>query len=117
MSGAHVPAATSVPLPSVDRLLGSPAFRALAQEFGLSQLTQALRQLLDQLRPAARAGTLLATELDALAMAAQLQIAAGDALLWVTRTAYLEDGAAVEYTQSYCRSDYYEFVAEMRKTP
>ena len=73
MSGAHVPAATSVPLPSVDRLLGSPAFRALAQEFGLSQLTQALRQLLDQLRPAARAGTLLATELDALALAAQLQ--------------------------------------------
>ncbi len=51
------------------------------------------------------------------AMAAQLQIAAGDALLWVTRTAYLEDGAAVEYTQSYCRSDYYDFVAEMRKTP
>ena len=73
MSGAQAPAAPSVPLPSVDRLLGSPAFRALAQEFGLSQVTQALRQLLDQLRPAARADTLLATELDALALAARLQ--------------------------------------------
>jgi GntR family transcriptional regulator len=51
------------------------------------------------------------------AMAAQLQIAPGDALLWVTRTAYLESGVAVEHTQSFCRSDYYDFVAEMRKTP
>ena len=51
------------------------------------------------------------------AMAEQLQIAAGDALLWVTRTARLESGVAVEYTQSWCRSDYYDFVADLRKTP
>ena len=50
-------------------------------------------------------------------MAAQLQLAPGAALLWVTRTAYLVSGAAVEYTQSYCRSDYYDFVAELRNTP
>jgi GntR family transcriptional regulator len=47
-------------------------------------------------------------------MAAQLGIAAGVALLWVSRTAYLPDGVAVEYTQSYCRSDYYDFVAELK---
>ncbi len=51
------------------------------------------------------------------AMAVQLQIAAGDALLWVTRTARLDSGAAVEHTQSWCRSDYYDFVADLRKTP
>lgn len=50
-------------------------------------------------------------------MAAQLQVVPGAALLWVTRTAYLANGAAVEHTQSYCRSDYYDFVAELRNTP
>lgn len=47
-------------------------------------------------------------------MAAQLGIANGTALLWVSRTAYLPDGVAVEHTQSYCRSDYYDFVAELK---
>jgi GntR family transcriptional regulator len=47
------------------------------------------------------------------AMAASLGIAIGAALLWVSRTAYLPDGVAVECTQSYCRSDYYDFVAEL----
>jgi GntR family transcriptional regulator len=48
------------------------------------------------------------------ALAAPLGIAIGAALLWVSRTAYLPDGVAVEHTQSYCRSDYYDFVAELR---
>lgn len=47
-------------------------------------------------------------------MAAPLGIAIGAALLWVSRTAYLPDGVAVEHTQSYCRSDYYDFVAELK---
>ena len=65
-------------LPSVDRLLASPAFQALAQEYGLSQATQGLRALLDQLRPAALAGALAATELEAGALAARVQQALAD---------------------------------------
>ena len=65
-------------LPSVDRLLASPAFQALAQEYGLSQATQGLRALLDQLRPAALAGALAAAELEAGALAARVQQALAD---------------------------------------
>ena len=39
----------------------------------------------------------------------------GAAMLHITRVSYLENGAAVELTHSYCRSDYYEFVAESRR--
>jgi GntR family transcriptional regulator len=42
-------------------------------------------------------------------------IAAGAAMLHITRVSYLDNGAAVELTHSYCRSDYYEFVAESRR--
>ncbi|HAT29459.1 MAG TPA: GntR family transcriptional regulator [Janthinobacterium sp.] len=42
-------------------------------------------------------------------------IKAGAAMLHITRVSYLENGAAVELTHSYCRSDYYEFVAESRR--
>jgi hypothetical protein len=35
--------------------------------------------------------------------------------LRITRIGYLETGQAVELTHSYCRSDYYDFVAEMRR--
>jgi len=38
-------------------------------------------------------------------------------LLFITRIAYLESGEAVELTHSYCRSDHYDFVAEMRRAP
>nr|WP_315480244.1 GntR family transcriptional regulator [uncultured Rhodoferax sp.] len=48
------------------------------------------------------------------AMAVPLGIAIGAALLWVSRTAYLPEGVAVEHTQSYCRSAYYDFVAELK---
>jgi GntR family transcriptional regulator len=39
----------------------------------------------------------------------------GAAMLYITRVGYLENGAAVELTHSYCRSDYYDFVAELRR--
>jgi GntR family transcriptional regulator len=37
------------------------------------------------------------------------------AVLHVTRVGYLESGARIELTHSYCRSEYYDFVAELRK--
>jgi GntR family transcriptional regulator len=43
-----------------------------------------------------------------------LQVSEGMALLQVTRTAFDATGLAVEFTQSYCRSDYYDFVAELK---
>ena len=42
-------------------------------------------------------------------------IEAGAAMLHITRVSYLDSGAAVELTHSYCRSDYYEYVAEVRR--
>lgn len=42
-------------------------------------------------------------------------VAPGAAMLHITRISYLEGGTAVELTQSWCRSDYYEFVAESRR--
>jgi len=39
----------------------------------------------------------------------------GSAMLYITRVSYLESGAAVELSHSYCRSDYYDFVAELRR--
>lgn len=48
-------------------------------------------------------------------LAEQLGVAVGQAVLFITRIGYLESGQAVELTHSYCRSDYYDFVAEMRR--
>ena len=42
-------------------------------------------------------------------------LAPGAAMLHITRVSYLDSGAAVELTHSFCRSDYYEFVAESRR--
>ena len=42
-------------------------------------------------------------------------LAPGAAMLHVTRVSYLESGMPVELTHSYCRNDYYEFVAESRR--
>lgn len=50
-------------------------------------------------------------------LAAQLRVAVGQAVLFITRVGYLDSGAAVELTHSYCRSDYYDFVAELRRDP
>ena len=44
-----------------------------------------------------------------------LGVAPGHALLFITRVGYLDNGAPVELTLSYCRSDYYGFVSEMRR--
>jgi GntR family transcriptional regulator len=48
-------------------------------------------------------------------LAAQLEVPEGQAVLFITRVAYLESGQAIELTHSYCRSDHYDFVAEMRR--
>jgi GntR family transcriptional regulator len=48
-------------------------------------------------------------------LASQLGVAEGKAVLFITRIGYLESGQAVELTHSYCRSDHYDFVAEMRR--
>jgi GntR family transcriptional regulator len=48
-------------------------------------------------------------------LARQLEVPEGQAVLFITRIAYLENGEAVELTHSYCRSDHYDFVAEMRR--
>ncbi len=39
----------------------------------------------------------------------------GRAVLFITRVGYLESGQPVELTHSYCRSDHYDFVAELRR--
>ncbi|MBS0313425.1 MAG: GntR family transcriptional regulator [Burkholderiales bacterium] len=44
-----------------------------------------------------------------------LAIPSGTAVLFITRIGYVASGKAVELTHSYCRSDYYDFVAEMRR--
>ncbi|OYU42845.1 MAG: GntR family transcriptional regulator [Burkholderiales bacterium PBB4] len=48
-------------------------------------------------------------------LAEQLGIPERQAVLFITRIGYLESGQAVELTHSYCRSDFYDFVAEMRR--
>lgn len=48
-------------------------------------------------------------------LAQLLQVPTGRAVLFITRVGYLDTGQAVELTRSYCRSDYYDFVAEMRR--
>lgn len=39
----------------------------------------------------------------------------GEAMLLVTRIGFTEENTAVELTDSYCRNDYYDFVAELRR--
>ncbi len=48
-------------------------------------------------------------------LAEQLVVPDRHAVLLITRIRYLESGLAVELTNSYCRSDYYDFVAETRR--
>ena len=50
-------------------------------------------------------------------IASHLGLPAGTALLWVSRVAYGPNSSAIEFTHTYCRSDYYAFVAELRSTP
>lgn len=44
-----------------------------------------------------------------------LDIPPGHALLYITRVGYLNDGRCVELTHTWCRSDYYDFVVELRR--
>lgn len=46
-----------------------------------------------------------------------LGVPPGEALLHITRVGYLDSGQAIELTQSFCRSDVYGFVTEMRREP
>ena len=48
-------------------------------------------------------------------LADRLEVPRGQAVLFITRVGYLESGQPVELTHSYCRSDYYGFVAEMKR--
>lgn len=48
-------------------------------------------------------------------LARRLEVPEGRAVLFITRVGYLESGAPVELTHSYCRSDHYDFVAELRR--
>jgi GntR family transcriptional regulator len=48
-------------------------------------------------------------------LASLLDLPLGQAVLHITRVGYLASGQAVELTHSYCRSDYYGYVAEMKR--
>lgn len=48
-------------------------------------------------------------------LAEQLGVPDRQAVLFITRIGYLANNQPVELTHSYCRSDYYDFVAEMRR--
>ena len=48
-------------------------------------------------------------------LAQQLGVPDGQALLFITRVGYSAAGQAMELTHSYCRCDYYDFVAELRR--
>jgi len=44
-----------------------------------------------------------------------LSIPLGQALLFITRIGYRDDGQPVEITHTWCRSDYYDYAAELRR--
>ena len=48
-------------------------------------------------------------------LAKLLGVPEGHAVLDILRTGFLQSGQVVERTHSYCRSDYYDFVAEMKR--
>ncbi|WP_144157780.1 GntR family transcriptional regulator [Paraburkholderia sp. BCC1885] len=48
-------------------------------------------------------------------IAALMDVEAGSALLVITRIGYSADQRAIELTDTYCRDDYYDFVAELRQ--
>ncbi len=70
----HAPTTTSpaARLPAVDRVLGTPALKALIVEYGSTAATKAVRAAIDALRPAALAGQVAAEDLQPDAIAQQV---------------------------------------------
>jgi GntR family transcriptional regulator len=50
-------------------------------------------------------------------LARHLRLPAGHAVLFIQRVSYLASGQPLEVTCAYCRSDYFNLVAEMRREP
>jgi GntR family transcriptional regulator len=48
-------------------------------------------------------------------LARLLHVPVGRALLYVKRIGYLASGRPVELTHSYCRDEYFDLVAELRR--
>ena len=48
-------------------------------------------------------------------LAALVGIRTGEAMLLMTRIGFTADNVAIELTDTYCRNDYYDFVAELRR--
>jgi GntR family transcriptional regulator len=48
-------------------------------------------------------------------IAKMADVAEGEAMLLVSRIGFTRDNAVVELTDSYCRNDFYDFVAELRR--
>ena len=48
-------------------------------------------------------------------LARHLRVPTGRAVLFIQRIGYLASGSPVELTHAYCRSDYYDLVAELRR--
>jgi GntR family transcriptional regulator len=48
-------------------------------------------------------------------LARHLRVPTGHAVLFIQRIGYLASGSPVELTHAYCRSDYYDLVAELRR--
>jgi GntR family transcriptional regulator len=42
-------------------------------------------------------------------------IKTGDAMLFITRVGFTKDNTAIELTETWCRSDYYDFVVELKR--
>ena len=66
------PTSFAARLPAVDRVLGTPALRALMAEYGTSAATKAVRAAIDALRPAALAGDVAPENLQPDAIAQQV---------------------------------------------
>ncbi|WP_169449833.1 GntR family transcriptional regulator [Paludibacterium yongneupense] len=48
-------------------------------------------------------------------IAALADVPCGEAMLLISRIGYMADNTAIELTDTYCRNDYYDFVAELRR--
>jgi L-seryl-tRNA(Ser) seleniumtransferase len=76
-AAADISRASAADIPSLDRLLNQPGLVSLTTRHGRARVTSTLRPYLDELRQAARGGTLLRTALtdDAIATAMETRLA------------------------------------------